>query len=69
MSSTGHSAFQEHAKRIVDPPISDRAISRYYRSDAVMWEVLQRLRRADRWWQRTIRHRSYPFLLPGKVDR
>ncbi|MEA3502454.1 MAG: DUF6206 family protein [Actinomycetota bacterium] len=62
-------AFLEQANLVVDPPISEKEISRYYRSDAVMWEVLQRLRRADRWWQRTIRHRSYPFLLPGKVDR
>lgn len=62
-------AFQEQANRIVDPPISEKEISRYYRNDAVMWEVLQRLRRADRWWQRTIRRRGYPFLLPGKVDR
>ncbi|MFV9672243.1 MAG: DUF6206 family protein [Acidimicrobiia bacterium] len=61
--------FQEQANRIVNPPLSNKEISRYYRSDAVMWEVLQRLRRVDRWWQRTIRRRGYPFLLPGKVDR
>jgi hypothetical protein len=34
-----------------------------------MWEILLRLRRADRWWQRTVRRRGYPFLLPGPVDR
>ncbi len=62
-------AFLEHANLVVDPPISEKEINRYYRRDALMWEVLQRLRRADRWWQRTIRRRGYPFLLPGKVDR
>ncbi len=62
-------AFLEEANRVVDPPITDTDISRYYRSDAFMWEVLQRLRRTDRWWQRTIRRRNYPVLLPGKVDR
>lgn len=61
--------FQETANRVIDPPISDKEISRYCRSDDVMPEVLQRLRRADRWWQRTIQRRGYPFLLPGKVDR
>ena len=61
--------FLEEANRIVSPPITDKEISRYYRNDAVMWEILQRLRRSDRWWQRTIRRRGYPFLLPGKVDR
>ncbi|MEN8114042.1 MAG: DUF6206 family protein, partial [Actinomycetota bacterium] len=54
---------------IVEPPITMKEIDRYYRLDALMWEVLQRLRRADRWWQRTLRRRGYPFLLPGKVDR
>jgi len=62
-------AFLEEANRVVDPPVTQKEISRYYRNDAVMWEVLQRLRRTDRWWQRTIRRRGYPFLLPGKVDR
>ena len=41
----------------------------YYRSDARMWEVLLRLRRADRWWQAQVRHRPYPFLLPGRIER
>jgi len=62
-------AFLEEANRVVDPPITGKEISRYYRTDAVMWEILQRLRRTDRWWQHTIRRRGYPFLLPGKVDR
>ncbi|MEA2023382.1 MAG: DUF6206 family protein [Actinomycetota bacterium] len=61
--------FLDAANRVVDPPITGKEIDRYYRNDAVMWEVLQRLRKSDRWWQRTVRRRSYPFLLPGKVDR
>jgi hypothetical protein len=61
--------FLKAANRVVDPPITKKEIDHYYRNDALMWEVLQRLRRTDRWWQRTLRKRSYPFLLPGKVDR
>jgi hypothetical protein len=61
--------FREAANRVVDPPITNKEIDRYYRNDAVMWEVLQQLRRTDRWWQRSVRRRSYPVLLPGKVDR
>ena len=53
----------------VDPPITFEEARRYYRRDAVMWEVLQRLRRADRWWQRRVRRRRYPFLLPGTIER
>lgn len=62
-------AFLDAANEVVDPPITRKEVDRYYRRDATMWEVLQRLRRSDRWWQRRIRRRGYPFLLPGKVDR
>ncbi len=55
--------------RVVEPPITSEEAERYYRDDARMWELLQRLRRADRWWQRTVRRRPYPFLLPGRIAR
>ena len=41
----------------------------HYRRDARLWSALQRLRRIDRWWQRQVRRRTYPFLLPETVDR
>jgi hypothetical protein len=41
----------------------------YYRSDARRWALLQRARRVDRTWQRRVRRRAYPYLLPGHVDR
>lgn len=53
----------------VIPPITVDEVHKYYRQDARMWEVLQRLRRSDRWWQRRVRHRRYPFLLPGTIER
>ena len=59
----------EAANRVVEPPITAEEAERYYRDDARMWELLQRLRRADRWWQRTVRRRPYPFLLPGRIER
>jgi hypothetical protein len=34
-----------------------------------MWALLQILRRVDRSWQRGVRRRSYPFLLPGRIAR
>ena len=37
------------------------------RDDARTWRLLQRLRRLDRAWQRHVRRRPYPFLLPGPV--
>lgn len=44
-------------------------VRRYYRRDARLWALLQRARRIDRAWQRRVRRRPYPFLLPGPVDR
>jgi hypothetical protein len=44
-------------------------VARYYRSDARLWSLLQRARRVDRAWQRQVRRRPYPLLLPGPVDR
>lgn len=50
-------------------PITDDEVRAYYRSDARLWEVMLRLRRADRWWQTVARRRPYPFLLPGPIAR
>lgn len=63
------SAFLAAANDVVAPSIVPSEVDRYYRLDAAMWEALQRLRRADRWWQRSIRRRTYAFLLPGRVER
>jgi hypothetical protein len=62
-------AFAEAANRVVSPAITRAEALRYYRSDARMWALLQGLRRVDRWWQRSVRRRRYPFLLPGKIAR
>ena len=51
------------------PPFSAEEVSRYYRSDARLWELLLRARRLDRFWQQRVRRRPYPFLLPGPVRR
>lgn len=50
-------------------PITAEEVAAYYREDAKMWELIQRLRQADRFWQRNVRRRTYPFLLPPKVNR
>jgi hypothetical protein len=61
--------FLARANQLVQPAVTEAEILRYYRDDAGMWTLLQRLRRMDRWWQRRIRRRPYPFLLPGTIDR
>jgi hypothetical protein len=51
------------ANRRVSPPIDREEVRRYFRSDRRLWLLMQRLRRADRAWQRRVRRRPYPFLL------
>ena len=50
-------------------PLTLTCVRRYYAADARMWHLLQALRRADRLWQRRVRNRPYPFLLPGRIPR
>ena len=57
------------ANDVVSPAVTEDEVRSYYRSDARLWEVMLRLRRADRWWQATVRRRPYPFLLPGPIAR
>jgi hypothetical protein len=59
------------ANRVFDlsPPISEREVRHHYRGDARSYAFIQSARRADRWFQETVLRRTYPFLLPPKIDR
>lgn len=61
--------FIEHANEHLDPPLSAEEVRRYYRSDARLWSMLLAIRRLDRTWQRRVRRRPYPFLLPNAIQR
>ena len=50
--------------RIV-PTLDDAEILRDRRLDMLTWGALQAVRRVDRAWQRRVRRRAYPFLLPS----
>ncbi|HEU0024814.1 MAG TPA: DUF6206 family protein [Thermoleophilaceae bacterium] len=52
------------ARARVSPPIEEGEVRRYFARDKKLWLLMQRLRRADRAWQRRVRRRPYPFLLP-----
>jgi hypothetical protein len=62
-------AFLEQVNRHLEPPMSVAEVHDYYRSDARLWSLLLRLRRLDRAWQRRVRRRAYPFLLPRETKR
>lgn len=48
----------------IHPAIGDDEIRHDRRADALTWGALQAVRRVDRVWQRHVRRRPYPFLLP-----
>jgi len=62
-------AALRQANRLVEEPITAEEARRYYAADARLWALLQKLRRLDRSWQRNVRGRPYPFLLPGEIRR
>lgn len=59
----------DQANAHLEVPIQRDEIDRYYARDARDWALLQRLRRIDRAWQRKIRRRPYPFIIPGAIER
>jgi hypothetical protein len=60
--------FLERANRGLDDPVGEQDVRAYYRSDARTWRWIQRIRHADRAWHR-LRGRTYPFLIPGEIER
>lgn len=53
----------------IPEPLSSEDVHRYYRSDARLWAALLRVRKLDRAWRRRVRRSTYPFLLPGRIER
>jgi Family of unknown function (DUF6206) len=56
-------ALLSAANQRVSPGITAAEVRDYFARDKRVWLLLQHLRRADRAWQRRVRHRPYPFLL------
>lgn len=62
-------AFLEQVNRHLERPMTVEEVRDYYRSDARLWSALLRVRQLDRAWQRRVRRRPYPFLLPREIRR
>ena len=59
-------ALLRAANRRLERPLAAADVSRYFRQDKLLWALMQRLRLADRGWQRQVRRRPYPLLLPPR---
>lgn len=53
----------------LSPPITEPEVRSHYASDARSYAMIQSARRADRWFHRHVLRRSYPYLLPPRIDR
>ncbi len=51
------------------PEISEQEVRAHYKSDAQTYAFIQAARRADRWVYRNILRKSYPYLLPPRIER
>ncbi|MGZ6707562.1 MAG: DUF6206 family protein [Solirubrobacteraceae bacterium] len=54
------------ANKRLERPLTADDVRRYFRQDKLLWALMQRLRLADRAWQRDVRRRPYPLLLPPR---
>ena len=61
--------FLEIANRSLSQPIDAAEVQRYYSGDARVWTAWQALRRTDRFIRLRLLGQSYPFLLPGRIER
>lgn len=50
-------------------PLTAPEIQKYYTEDAKLYLLIERLRKLDRWVQRRLLFRTYPYLLAPDVDR
>lgn len=58
-----------NSRLALSPPVTAAEVSAYYRDDARTYALLLWARRADRWWQRKVRGRCYPYFLPPPIER
>jgi len=61
--------FKEEASEFEIEPLNFEEIEKYYKSDASMWELFQKVRKFDRFIKTKILRKKYPFYLPGKIKR
>jgi hypothetical protein len=71
---------KEHLEQFIEPlcarigtrfgeAITPDEARKYYRSDARLWSAIQAAKRSQRRWERTVRGRTYPFLIPERIQR
>lgn len=61
--------FSGEAAHLGVKPLQQSEISSYYREDRIIWSWYLSMRKFDRFLQRIILRREYPYILPEKIKR
>jgi len=61
--------FRQEAQDFNIERISVEEIKKYYKLDKFIWELLQRLRKMDRFFKVKLLRKEYPFYIPDKIKR
>jgi hypothetical protein len=61
--------FKQEASDFNIAPFTLEEIKKYYKLDKTIWELLQRLRRMDRFFKVNLLRKEYPFYIPEKIKR
>lgn len=61
--------FDEEANRHTIKPIEYKEVAAYYKNDAFIWTLFQKLRRFDRFLKTKVFMGRYPYILPEYIKR
>ena len=61
--------FDEEAKHYAIKPIEQKEVEAYYKNDAFIWTLFQKLRRFDRFLKTKVFMGRYPYILPEPIKR
>ena len=61
--------FKQEASEFNIEPFNLVEIEKYYKSDKLIWELLQTFRRWDRFFKVKLLRKEYPFYIPDKIKR
>ncbi len=61
--------FKQEAGEFNIEPFDVEEIKKYYKLDKFIWELLQRLRKIDRFFKVKLFRKEYPFYIPEKIQR
>jgi hypothetical protein len=61
--------FSREADALGVEPLTQEEVAAYYREDALIWTLYLSMRRVDRTIRTRLLGQTYPYILPGKIQR